>query len=133
MAPCSLDQLKAVGDWYPTSGETGLEELLRRCPDLEAVFACNDLMAAGALRAARRLGRRVPQDLAIIGYDDTPEAPYYAPPLTTIRQPLVEMGGKAVEMLVSLLQAQISGQGTDPTQILWMEPELVVRESSIRY
>ncbi|HEX9018543.1 MAG TPA: LacI family DNA-binding transcriptional regulator, partial [Anaerolineaceae bacterium] len=101
VAPCSLDQLKAVGDWYPTSGETGLEELLRRCPDLEAVFACNDLMAAGALRAARRLGRRVPQDLAIIGYDDTPEAPYYAPPLTTIRQPLVEMGGKAVEMLVS--------------------------------
>jgi LacI family transcriptional regulator len=130
--PCPLDQLRECGDWYPSSGEEALAVLLKRCPDLEAVFACNDPMAAGALRAARRLGRRVPDDLAIVGYDDTPEAQYYEPPLTTVRQPLTEMGAQAVEMLHALLVNSRLGLEDQPGSALWLQPELVVRESSTR-
>ncbi len=76
-------------------------------PSLDAVFACNDPMAAGALLAARRLGRRVPQDLAVVGFDDVPEAAFYYPSLTTIRQPLAELGGQAVDLLNRVLTSPI--------------------------
>jgi LacI family transcriptional regulator len=125
-----LDAWKIAGDWYPSSGEAGLSALLQRRPDLEAVFACNDPMAAGALRAARQLGRRVPQELAIVGYDDTPEAPYYEPPLSTVRQPLVEMGGQAVDMLLRLMDDARSSSEPESTNTLWMQPELIMRTSS---
>lgn len=124
-----VETRSVTGDWYPSSGDAGLEELLRREPDIEAVFACNDPMAAGALRAARRLGRRVPQDLAIVGFDDTPESAYFAPALTTIRQPLAEMGGQAVDMLYRMLQANADAE-PDQTTVNWVDPTLVVRESS---
>jgi LacI family transcriptional regulator len=124
--------LKVAGDWYPSSGEAGLQALLERCPNLEAVFACNDPMAAGALQAARRLGRQVPGDLAVVGFDDTPEAAYYYPALTTIRQPLADLGGKAVELLHEMQEAHWSGQEVDFNQVIWMHPQLVVRSSSVR-
>lgn len=127
-----LERLKVSGDWYPSSGEKGLEELFSRNFDLEAVFACNDPMAAGALLAARHLGRRVPHNLAVIGFDDVPEAAYYYPALTTIRQPLVEMGGRAVNLLVQIMQSYTEGQEVNQTQPIWMHPQLVIRESSIR-
>lgn len=127
----NLDDLRVAGDWYPASGDCGLTELLWRFPDLEAVFACNDPMAAGALQAARRLGRRVPQDLAIVGYDDVPEAAFYYPSLTTIRQPLTEMGSRAVELLNDMLESQPGQLENAPTRMVWMQPELVVRDSSI--
>ncbi|HEX9017913.1 MAG TPA: LacI family DNA-binding transcriptional regulator [Anaerolineaceae bacterium] len=128
VAPGTLDAFKVAGDWYPSSGSNGLETLLRRHPYLEAVFACNDPMAAGALQAARRLGRRVPEDLAIVGFDDTPEAVYYYPSLTTIRQPLAELGARAVDMVIHTA----SGAAQPTPQALWMHPELVIRESSAR-
>jgi LacI family transcriptional regulator len=127
-----LDALKVSGDWYPSSGEAGLEALIHRDPNLEAVFALNDLMAAGALLTARRLGRRVPQELAIVGFDDTPEAPYYSPALSTIRQPLVEMGTLAVDMLIGMLEGQPGTNQSDPKwPVLWLHPTLIVRESSL--
>jgi LacI family transcriptional regulator len=126
-----LDKLKVSGDWYPTSGEKGLEELFRRSPNLEAVFACNDPMAAGVLLAARHLGRLVPQNLAVVGYDDVPEAAYYYPSLTTIRQPLVEMGGRAVDLLVKTMESYYDNQEINPIEPVWMRPQLVIRESSI--
>ncbi len=122
-----LDALQVTGDWYPSSGARGLEELLRRTPDLEAVFACNDPMAAGALQAARRLGRRVPHEIAIVGYDDVPEAAYYEPALTTIRQPLAELGGQAVDQLIRLVKNPETN-----CEPVWLHPQLIVRESSVR-
>ena len=131
-APCDLRLLKVTGDWYPSSGEKGLEELVSRCPGLDAVFACNDPMAAGALLAARRMGRRVPQDLAVVGFDDVPEAAFYYPSLTTIRQPLAELGGQAVDLLNRVLTAQLNNQTVEPSQTLWLHPQLVIRNSSLR-
>ncbi len=129
---CDLEALKIAGDWYPSSGEKGLEELLRRCPGLEAVFACNDPMAAGALLAARRLNLRVPDDLAVVGFDDVPEAAYYYPSLTTIQQPLAELGSLAMNLLIGMISAHHHNQEVDLPHSIWMHPNLVIRDSSVR-
>jgi LacI family transcriptional regulator len=125
-----LEKLKVAGDWYPSSGNQGLETLLRQAPGLEAVFACNDQMALGALQAANRLGCRVPQDLAVVGFDDIPEARYFAPPLSTLRQPLSELGAQAVRQLHRILALK-EDEIYKPEQI-WLQPELVVRDSSLK-
>lgn len=130
--PCNLDALKIAGDWYPSSGEKGLEALIRRCPNLQAVFACNDPMAAGALLAARRIGLRVPEDLAVVGFDDVPEAAFYYPSLTTVRQPLAELGGRAVDQLIELLSNHNKDQEGEPLQSVWLHPQLIIRDSSMR-
>lgn len=130
LRPGEIDRLCVCGDWYPSSGETGLQELLQRDPALEAVFVCNDPMALGALTAARRLGRDVPQKLAVVGFDDVPEASYYVPPLTTVRQPLAEMGAEAVRMLHRALSH--SASEPYPPEQVWLSPELVIRASSLR-
>lgn len=123
-----IDRLRVAGDWYPSSGESGLTQLLRQEPNLDAVFACNDPMALGALQAARKLGKAIPADLAVAGYDDIPEASYFYPPLTTVRQPLAEMGAQAMRMLHRALTH--SGPDPYPPEQVWMRPELVVRASS---
>jgi LacI family transcriptional regulator len=130
--PRELEALKVTGDWYPASGEKGLEELLQRCPDLQAVFACNDPMAAGALTAARRLGRSVPGSLAVVGFDDVPEAAYYYPSLTTIHQPLSDLGDQAVELLNGLLSGSLDEEEDPASQLIWLHPKLIVRNSTMR-
>ncbi|MFJ3669886.1 LacI family DNA-binding transcriptional regulator [Streptomyces sp. NPDC090106] len=83
----------AEGDFTPGGGERAMRTLLDRCPELDAVFAANDLMASGALRVLRERGLRVPDDVAVIGFDDMlPVAEQTDPPLTTIRQDIEEMG-----------------------------------------
>jgi DNA-binding LacI/PurR family transcriptional regulator len=80
------DSQVAEGDWSAESGERGLYELSEKFPDVQAVFACNDQMALGLMRAARKLGKRIPEDLAVLGFDDIPESAFFFPPLTTIRR-----------------------------------------------
>ena len=93
-------------------------------------------MAAGAMHSARKRGLRIPQDLAVVGFDDVPEAPYYEPALSTIRQPLVELGGQAVELLNRILQTSNAGEESsleiDPALSINMKPKIIIRESSIR-
>jgi LacI family transcriptional regulator len=130
LRPAEIDRLRVTGDWYPSSGAAALEQLLAREPGLDAVFSCNDPMALGALNAARRLGHCVPSDFAVVGYDDVPEASFYDPALTTVRQPLQEMGAEAVRMLHRAL-SQPEGESYPPEQV-WFSPELVVRASSLK-
>ena len=82
----------AYGDFSLASGEHAMARLLAQRPDLDAVFAASDLMALGALRTLRRAGRRVPDDVALVGFDDAPLAQHTDPRLTTVRQPVEEMG-----------------------------------------
>jgi LacI family transcriptional regulator len=124
-------EMIAAGDWYPSSGASGMEKLLRNCPTLEAVFVCNDPMAAGALQSARRMNLSVPGDLAVVGFDDVPEAAYYSPSLTTISQPLTELGAQAVNLLNEMLSSQQESQSRT-AKATWLQPKLIVRESSIR-
>jgi LacI family transcriptional regulator len=117
------------GDWTPQSGESGLRRLLEQSPDVEALFVGNDQMALGALRAARTLGRRTPEDLAIVGFDDIPESAYFEPALSTIRQDLVEMGRCAVQELCRVMEASERGEPFTPRTIS-IEPQLIIRRSS---
>ncbi|OSP44922.1 MULTISPECIES: LacI family DNA-binding transcriptional regulator [unclassified Streptomyces] len=102
-------RLVVEGDFTPASGERAMRELLDRCPGLDAVFAGNDLMAAGALRVLREHGRRVPDDVAVVGFDDMlPIAEQTEPPLTTVRQDIEGMG----RLMARLLLHDLNGTGT---------------------
>lgn len=127
----SSNQNIVNGDWSAASGEAGLRKLLTKSPEIDAVFVCNDQMALGALNASRILEIDVPQDLGIVGFDDIPEAEYFYPPLSTIRQNAEELGAMAVEQLCNIISARQDNLDFD-TAVLWAEPKLVVRNSSTR-
>lgn len=114
----------AVGDFTQDSGEAAMRQLLDDDPALDAVFAASDLMAAGALKALRDAGRRVPDDVALVGFDDIALARYTSPPLTTVRQPIMEIGRQMARQLLRLVR----GEDVEPTMTL--PTELVVREST---
>ncbi|WP_328685988.1 LacI family DNA-binding transcriptional regulator [Streptomyces sp. NBC_00343] len=115
----------AEGAFTLDSGLAAMSDLLDRRPDTDGVFAANDLMAQGACQAAQARGLRVPEDVAVVGFDDSSVAVTCHPRLTTIRQPVEEM---AAEM-ARLLDEHIHGVRTEPTSVVF-EPELVVRESA---
>lgn len=126
-----LERCRVEGDWSPRSGEVGLQRLLKQVPDLEAVFVSNDQMALGVLQAARQLGVSVPQELGVVGFDDVPEAAYFFPTLTTIRQNARKLGALAVEKLYDDLRNKEDGEGAS-RETTWVEPRLIVRDSSQR-
>lgn len=115
-----------LGDWSARSGyEAGLE--VARDPRVTAVFAANDQMAIGLLRALAEAGRAVPHDVSVVGFDDIPEAAYLIPPLTTVRQDFGAVGRRAIEILQAAIGGAQPGVGT-PARLIG--PELVVRASS---
>ncbi|MEU6530022.1 LacI family DNA-binding transcriptional regulator [Streptomyces sp. NPDC046928] len=99
-----LPSLVVEGDFTESSGRRATAELLERHPDVDAVFAASDTMAAGALGVLRAAGRRVPEDVAVIGYDDFPLAQHTDPPLTTVRQPMEEIGRTMVRLLLEEME-----------------------------
>jgi DNA-binding LacI/PurR family transcriptional regulator len=117
--------LIAYGDFTPLTGEHALTRLIDRRPRIDAVFAASDLMAAGALRALRRLGRRVPDDVALIGFDDSPVARHTSPRLSTVRQPVDSMATRMVSDLLQLITAP----GAEPAHTV-LATELIPREST---
>lgn len=112
------------GDWSARSGfEAG--KMLARISDVTAVFAANDSMAVGVLRALHEAGRRVPAEVSVIGFDDVPEAPYFNPPLTTVRQDFDEVGRRSLTLLLRQISA---GARTSGYSVV--DPSLVVRQSA---
>lgn len=124
------DSLVVHGDWTAASGEMGLYQLLNARPEVDAVLAANDLMALGVLRAAHRLGKRVPGDLAVVGYDNMPESAFFWPALTTVRQRLADAGRLAIQTLHSMIEARRHGRAAQIPTVQTLNPELIVRESS---
>lgn len=122
--------LVVEGEWSASSGEKGLYTLLAQEPGLDAVFASSDQIALGALGTAHRLGRRIPQDLAIVGFDNIPESACFWPPLTTVYQHLVDVGRIAVQTLQKMIEARRQNKAFVETPITMIEPELIVRASS---
>ncbi|GGW14000.1 LacI family DNA-binding transcriptional regulator [Streptomyces capoamus] len=117
--------LVAEGDFTEESGRRAMAELLERHPEIDGVLAASDTTAVGALHALRAAGRRVPEDVAVIGFDDFPLAQSTKPRLTTVRQPLEEIGRAMVRLLIEEME--------EPA-VAWrhviLRTELVVRESS---
>ncbi|WP_405725078.1 LacI family transcriptional regulator [Streptomyces sp. NBC_00028] len=115
----------AEGGFTLDSGIAAMSDLLARHPDTDGVFAANDLMAQGACQVLRERGRRVPQDVAVVGFDDSSVAVTCRPQLTTVRQPVEEMAAQ----MARLLDDHVHGLRTEATSVVF-EPELVVRESA---
>ncbi|MEA5455208.1 LacI family DNA-binding transcriptional regulator [Sinomonas sp. JGH33] len=111
------------GDWTAASGAGIAAEFLAD-RTITAVFSSNDQMALGVLHAGRRAGRRVPGDLAVVGFDDIPEAAFFTPPLTTVRQDFAELGRRAVARLVAMVE------GRELAFAEPVAPALIVRESA---
>jgi len=114
------------GTWRPQSGYEAGRRLARRA-GVEAVFVGNDQMALGLLRAFHEAGVRVPEDVLVAGFDDVPEAAFYTPPLTTVRQNFPAVGRRSIDLLLD----QVRPGGAAPHQAI-LPPELVVRQSSLR-
>lgn len=119
------NELVVSGDFSEPSGAAAMRQLLGRRSDLDAIFVASDLMAAGALRVLRELGRRVPDDLAVVGFEDSAVARQTDPPLTTVHQPVEEMGRQMARLLVSRIRGE---QLVKPYVVL--DTHLVIRQSA---
>jgi DNA-binding LacI/PurR family transcriptional regulator len=119
------ERLVAAADFTEEGGRRAMRGLLERCPDLDAVFAASDVMAAGARVALREAGRRVPDDVALVGVDDSAVARHMDPPLTSVRQPIEEMG----RVMARVLLQEIAGGDAEPRRLV-LPTELVVRQSA---
>ena len=125
LAGIAFDEgLVAEAEFTSASGFEVMTELIRRRPDIDGLFAASDLIAVGAIRAIRAAGRRIPEDVAIVGFDDIPGAAEMDPPLTTVRQPVAELGAGMTRLLLDRIE------GRDPMRGKVLPVELVVRRSA---
>ncbi len=119
------ESLVGYGDFSEASGATAMRALLDRHPDLDAVFAASDLMAVGAMRVLRELRRRIPDDVSVVGFEDSVLARQTDPPLSTVHQPVEAMGREMARLLV----AHIRGEQI-PAPLVVLDTHLVIRASS---
>jgi LacI family transcriptional regulator len=113
-------------NWSPESGYLPMKAFLERNRDFSAIFCFNDIAAIGVIRAIYDAGLRVPEDISVIGFDDILSAAYQKPSLTTVRQPLREMGNQGAQMLLDM----IAHPSEESLVEIVMQPELIVREST---
>ncbi|OJF09975.1 LacI family DNA-binding transcriptional regulator [Couchioplanes caeruleus] len=125
LAEAGLSEHVAVGDFTRESGIQAMRRLLAGDPALDAVFVASDMMAHGALQALKEAGRRIPADVAVIGFDDVEISRLSDPPLTTVRQPIVDMGRTMARQMLGL----VDGRADVPTAVV-LPTELVVRASA---
>jgi DNA-binding LacI/PurR family transcriptional regulator len=118
------DELVAHADFTAEGGRRAMAELLERDPSVDGVFVASDLMAFGALGQLAAAGRRVPEDVAVVGFDDVDDAATASPPLTTMRQPFAEL----TRSLAELLQRRIAGEAAPDEQVVF--PTELVRRAS---
>jgi DNA-binding LacI/PurR family transcriptional regulator len=115
----------AEGGFTQEGGERAMQRLLGEFPECDGVYVANDVMAQGAVHVLREAGRRVPDDVAVVGFDDSSAALASRPPLTTVRQPVEDMAAEMARMLVD----RVENPSTRPTSVIF-EPTLVVRRSA---
>jgi len=126
----SGERMWVEGNWSSKSGKLATGELLNKFPEMDALFVGNDQMALSVLQTATERGIKVPDDLAVIGFDGIPESEFYSPPLSTVYQNQDELGRTAVQELVRLVDEKLQGEeAIQPGQIS-LKPELIVREST---
>lgn len=120
-----LSEIVAFGDFSEESGAAAMRELLARSPDLDAVFAASDPMAIGAMRVLKETGRTIPDDVAVVGFDDSTMGTHVDPPLTSVHQPIEEMGRQMTRLLV----ARINGERLQQPVVI-LDTHLVIRGSA---
>jgi DNA-binding LacI/PurR family transcriptional regulator len=123
----NLDHKWVQGNWSSASGESAFAELVQKYPQMDALFASNDQMALGAMHYANAKNIRIPQDLAVVGFDDLTEAAYFTPALTTITHPLRELGVLAVKTLLAQIEGRDPGL---PGKTIILPTDLIVRDTT---
>jgi LacI family transcriptional regulator len=117
------------GNHQIEGGRYATVELLKHHPTLTAIFVLNDLMALGALEGARGFGRRIPEDISIVGFDDVPFAALANPPLTTVGQPIRELGEQAADLLLTVVEHGVGNAQSEPPRVS-LPNQLITRQSS---
>ena len=125
MRAAGLPEHVAIGDFTREGGVRAAGRLLSEDPELDAIFVASDMMAHGALRGLREAGRRVPEDVAVIGFDDLEISRYSEPPLTTVRQPIVDMGRTMAGLVLSLVN-----DSPDVPPVVVLPTQLIIRRSA---
>ncbi|MEU4393103.1 LacI family DNA-binding transcriptional regulator [Kribbella sp. NPDC023855] len=124
VAEAGIPEAVAYGDFTADGGEQATLRLLDEYPDLDGIFVANDLMATATLRVLSQLGKRVPEDVAVVGFDDSVVATTTTPKLTTVRQPVEKLGARLAEILLAKLA------GADLTSPEIYDTELIIRGSA---
>ncbi len=124
------DKYSAEGKWSSSSAQSAFSQLHHSYPEMDAVFVANDQMALTVLHAALEKGLNVPGDLAVVGFDNIAESAYFCPALTTIDQDQHELGCRAVQELVSKIEAAYNNETIEP-QSIYIQPKLIIRRSSL--
>lgn len=120
------------GNWSSASGAQAIEKLLIQYAEMDAVFVGNDQMALGVMQVAAQKGRRIPEDLGVVGFDDIPESAFFFPPLTTIQQDQYRIGKVAVEQIIQIIESNLDGLESEHSNSFILSPTPVVRQSSLR-
>ena len=115
-----------VGDWTSRAGYDLGRRLLDEVAGVSAIFVANDQMALGVLRALHEAGLEIPRQVSVVGFDDIPEAPYFTPPLTTVRQDFAEVGRRSLRLVLDMMESA-DGQPRSPALVV---PELILRSST---
>jgi DNA-binding LacI/PurR family transcriptional regulator len=124
------ERMCVEGNWSSKSGKAAFLELLNKYPEMDAVFVGNDQMALSVLQTAFELGKKIPNDLMVVGFDGIPESEFYCPSLTTVCQSQDELGSIAVEELVWLVEKKNKAENEHLPKYLTIKPELIIRQSS---
>lgn len=124
------ERMWTEGNWSPKSGKVAIGELLEKFPEMDAVFVGNDQMALSVLQTAAEKSIKVPDDLAVVGFDGITEAEFYFPSLSTVYQNQDELGRTAVRELVHLIDGKLLDNTAARSSQILLKPELIVRESS---
>jgi LacI family transcriptional regulator len=124
------DFMWTEGNWSTKSGITAFNELNNKFPEMDGLFVGNDQMALSVLRTACDQGLRIPEDLAVVGFDGLQESEFYVPRLTTVNQNQNELGSIAVEELVRFVEKKFEADEVIEPKYITIEPELIIRQSS---
>jgi LacI family transcriptional regulator len=125
------EQCCEQGNWGAGSGERAMRKLLKKYPDLDAVFVGNDQMALGSLQLAHHQGIQIPDELAVVGFDGIPDSEYYIPPLTTISQDQYSLGCTVVRELARLVEESRQDEDIGGPDQIKLKPELIIRQSTM--
>ena len=119
-----------AADWGGNSGEPAFTELLKQFPEMDGLFVGNDWLSMGVLRTAQRRGLRIPEDLAVVGFDNQPVSAHFYPSLTTVDQDKQKLGLQAIDLLIEKIEAHFSGQPVSNAPMPPLQHQLVIRESA---
>ena len=122
------EKMWSQGNWSSTSGKQAFLDLVEKFPEMDAIFVGNDQMALSVLATSREIGRKIPEDLSVIGFDGIADSEFYSPSLSTVSQNLDELGRRAVDVLIAQIEQKNSGSIN--SSYTTIQPELIIRQSA---